>query len=568
MATHPPISRRRPSRPLWVRIPLAILQLALALGALWLGMSIPSYFRSVSPLVLEAAAEGTPNLIDLASDHLQSGRPGLALPLIATAAETPLRSATGGLETAVEAFLVENPFYRWSGGPAPFFEEFLKQAAYLREDETAVIPTLLPAEHRRQLLGFLNQSPNLNVQRILSSREFGGWNRFYPVYSTSGHPLEATLLTVALLEQSASLPDGIRQPLLAAIDQVADGSPEAMIELESFYLSILTIGRYANWLQLKTVMLSLETKQALLSTAQTIQKNPADLSMLIAAYSSADSTGEVIDYLRQHGDRGRDGLVTAMGLGTGALESLLTFNKPLYQPPAFWNSLPQFIRSSQQELKSFAESFPHAAIAGRVFAFGLCGVFIVGIIRTLILGRKPPPQHERRLLINLDSFVGAFLATLVIWILIEPGLLDFRPNEEGSLEIKLAQMQPTDTLATTETALETMIDQVTILVLLLFFVLQLLVFIFGLLKIVEIRRQTVAPQTKLHLLDNEENLFDLGLYVGLGGTVSSLILVVLNIVDASLMAAYASTLFGIIFVAILKVGFLRPSRRSLILDNQ
>ena len=69
-------------------------------------------------------------------------------------------------------------------------------------------------------------------------------------------------------------------------------------------------------------------------------------------------------------------------------------------------------------------------------------------------------------------------------------------------------------------------------------------------------------------MDNEENLFDLGLYVGLGGTVLSLILVVLNIVDASLMAAYASTLFGIIFVAILKVGFVRPSRRKLILEIQ
>ena len=48
---------------------------------------------------------------------------------------------------------------------------------------------------------------------------------------------------------------------------------------------------------------------------------------------------------------------------------------------------------------------------------------------------------------------------------------------------------------------------------------------------------------------------------------ASLTLVVLNIVDASLMAAYASTLFGIIFVAILKIGFLRPFRRRLILGQ-
>ena len=164
--------------------------------------------------------------------------------------------------------------------------------------------------------------------------------------------------------------------------------------------------------------------------------------------------------------------------------------------------------------------------------------------------------------------MGAVLVTLLVWVLIEPGLLDFRPNEEGRLEIKLAQVTPADPLQTTENALETMIDQVTILVLLLFFILQLLVFIFGLIKIFEIRRQKVSPEKKLFLMDNEENLFDLGLYVGLGGTVLSLILVVLNIVDASLMAAYASTLFGIIFVAILKVGFVRPNRRKLILETQ
>jgi hypothetical protein len=72
---------------------------------------------------------------------------------------------------------------------------------------------------------------------------------------------------------------------------------------------------------------------------------------------------------------------------------------------------------------------------------------------------------------------------------------------------------------------------------------------------------------KLRLIDNEENLFDFGLYVGLGGTVLSLILVAVGIVEASLMAAYASTLFGILFTAIFKVMHLRPYRRKLILET-
>ena len=84
----------------------------------------------------------------------------------------------------------------------------------------------------------------------------------------------------------------------------------------------------------------------------------------------------------------------------------------------------------------------------------------------------------------------------------------------------------------------------------------------------EIRRQQVPSRIKLKLLENEENMFDSGLYIGLGGTVASLVFLAMGILKPSLMAAYASTLFGIIFVAILKIVHLRPFRRRLIIDAE
>jgi hypothetical protein len=543
---------------------MAGLNLVLATAALWLGMSIPSYFRSVSPLVLEAAAAGTPTLRDQAADQLKSGRPGMALPLIRLADDAEQMAP---LEELASRLIEENPLYRWSGGPAPFYEQFLSQSAYLREDETAVIPALLPGEDRRNLLGFLGQSPNRNVHQLLETRQLSGWQRFYPVYSTSGQPLEATILAAALLEQSGALPEGLRQSVFPVVDRALEGDAGAIRQLESFYISILTLGRRANWLQLRTLVQSSDSPDQLMFTAQALQKDPERLPLLIGAAMNAGNSIEVTGYLHRHGKRGWEGLETALKMGRGALEALLAFDKPLYLPPGFWNSLPPQVRESQHRFKAFAENFPTLAIAGRVLAFSFCGFFLVGVLRVVILGRRPS-SHERRILINLDSLVGGILVTMLVWVLIEPGLLEFRPNEQGSLEIKLAQVLPGDSLSTTESVVSTMIDQVTILVLLLFFVGQLLVFIFGLLKIAEIRRQAVTPEIKLHLLENEEVLFELGLYVGLGGTVASLILVVLNVVDASLMAAYASTLFGIIFVAILKVGFLRPFRRSLILGKK
>ena len=83
----------------------------------------------------------------------------------------------------------------------------------------------------------------------------------------------------------------------------------------------------------------------------------------------------------------------------------------------------------------------------------------------------------------------------------------------------------------------------------------------------ERRRQKLEPQTKLFLLENEENLFDLGLYIGLAGTVASLILLAMDIAQVSLVSAYSSTLFGILFGAALKILHVRAYRRQLILEQ-
>ena len=552
---------------LWLRrrIFLSVLYLLMAGAALWLGMSVPSYFRSVSPLVLEAAGAGTPGLVEQAQEQMQSGRPGLASSLLAAA--DPQAAGHAEIRAGLEALLEQKPLYRWSGGPAPFYEAVLQQATRLRADEPAVVPTLLPQQHREALLGFLRESPNRNVQLLLQTRSLDGWERFFPVFSASGQPLDATLLTMALLEQSDAFNESLRREVLAAARGAVEGNADARRDLELDALAILTLGRYSTWLQLTTLVSRFENRQRLLMAAQSIQEKPERLPVLAAALINVADSGELADYLARYDESGWESLAFALRHGRGAVRALVQFDKPVYRPPAFWNRLPDALRSSQQSFKGFAEGVPGLALGLRIAAFGLVGIFLVAVLRVAVLGRLRPPGANRRLLINLDSAVGAVLVSLLVWILIEPGLLEFHPNEAGRLEIRLAETLPAEAAASAGESVQTMIDQVTILVLLLFFTLQLLVFIFCLLKIGEIRRHEATPAIKLRLLENEENLFDLGLYVGLGGTVASLILVVLNIVDASLMAAYASTLFGIIFVAVLKIGFLRPLRRQLILAN-
>ena len=73
---------------------------------------------------------------------------------------------------------------------------------------------------------------------------------------------------------------------------------------------------------------------------------------------------------------------------------------------------------------------------------------------------------------------------------------------------------------------------------------------------------------KLKLVENEENLFDGSLYVGIAGTATALVLQVLGVIEANLLAAYSSNLFGIICVALVKIRHVRPFKRQLILAGQ
>jgi hypothetical protein len=112
----------------------------------------------------------------------------------------------------------------------------------------------------------------------------------------------------------------------------------------------------------------------------------------------------------------------------------------------------------------------------------------------------------------------------------------------------------------------TIMNQLSLLTLLLFFVLQALLYTASLVKLAEIRRQNVPARVKLKLLENEDHLFDAGLYLGFAGTIVSLILVSLGVIQPSLMAAYSSTSFGIIFVSVFKIFNLRPLRRHLLME--
>lgn len=111
-------------------------------------------------------------------------------------------------------------------------------------------------------------------------------------------------------------------------------------------------------------------------------------------------------------------------------------------------------------------------------------------------------------------------------------------------------------------------DTATILSITVFAALQVGMYVICLLKLAEVDRQSLPPAMKLRLVDNEENLFDGGLYIGIAGTATALVLQVMGLIEANLLAAYSSNLFGIICVALVKIRHVRNYKRKLILEAQ
>jgi len=156
---------------------------------------------------------------------------------------------------------------------------------------------------------------------------------------------------------------------------------------------------------------------------------------------------------------------------------------------------------------------------------------------------------------------------LVVLVLSEPFLAQESQKVEFPFRLRLPTVGSAAAARITS-ANSSLMNQLSLLTLLLFFVLQALIYIACLVKLAEIGRQNVLPRIKLRLLENEDHLFDAGLYLGFAGTIISLILVSLGVIKPSLMAAYSSTSFGIIFVSVFKIFHLRPARRKLLLESE
>jgi len=543
-----------------------LLFLAVAAVLAWFGVSVPVHFRASSPNGVERAGIGTRGVEDLTRDYMLSGDVGPVRLLW----EADRRLPTSETDRQRMRELVQRePQYWLTGGPAPYYEAFLRiiEAPVGQENEKNVLQVVLPRGNRRALAGYLSGSANLGVQHLLSVRNLAGWRDFMPVNSPAGGPLDASLLTLALLVQSdvpsLALRREIQRITLGALQQ----DREALNRLEDALLAVLSLGRQMDWAQMAELVRVCDSPQELVTAGRMLVANTQDFPQVYAAGLLMEDFDALAAYLEENGEVGMDALSFALPKGRGAVEAVIDSGKVLYTPPAFvrWLDEPlSWVRRGP--LLAFSLRHPTLALDVKVVLLLMAGYCLaLGAMRMLSLADAIPPLSVTHPLILSANTGVAIMFTILLWALVEPNLLRFADTAVTQLHLEFGISMPLESLESQKMT-PTQLDQATILALLLFLFVQFAVYVFGLLKLAKVRRQELPARTKIELLENEENLFDLGLYVGLGGTVASLVMLAMDIVQASLIAAYSSTLFGILFTALLKIVHVRTYRNRLIIE--
>ncbi len=528
------------------------------LGALLLvcAWQVPSRFNSIPAAVLRSAGLGTESLEELWKTSLAEGELGVAAMMSQAKDELGVSAAVPIGDEDVNREIVN----RW-GVWDPFLDAaFASIPVEEYSQQPGAIGIMLSRPCREAMSSYLEYSRSPLVAEILATGELQNYNRFFPVYSASGRPLEATILVTGLLAQSDVFSSTVKKELRVAIYDAKSGGD--ISRLEDFYLDMLSLGRMYNWGQLRRLVGTVESLETFSKLRYSFHRMADEQAILYAASVISGSPDLLMSYLAEYGDAGGRILRAALSTGAGSLDLLLREQLLVEDIDA---PLPMNSAMSDQ-LAAFSLKNPHLSLSLKY------GLFFMGAFVCFWGGSRFGRLYRESaspVLVYTQRTFASLASLLVLIILSEPNLAGGKEVDGFSFSIVVPVLAQVDgELQIIETTPTTTMALSTILSICFFFILQLLVFFICLLKVREIDRREVDSLLKLRLMENEENLFDTGLYVGIAGTCISLVLQVLNLIDANLIAAYSSNLFGILCVAIVKIRLVRPYKNRLILESE
>lgn len=523
--------------------------LGLAVGAVsWL---LPINLGALTPALLHAAGQGTPSVSDSGQQWLEREKLGPAGLFVAAARRAGDPGADRLAAALAEASARQPAYVPW-GGWDPFLDPLFNVNENTgRTESTPVLTFFVTEKARTALRTYLQNSRSMGVQALLRTREITLTTQFVPVSSAGGQTLDAVILMAALLYQGEHLSPALQRDL-RTLAETAYGRQD-MGELETVYLDLLSLGKRLDWSQLSEMLRRTNDRQTLKEYAHLARVAPDDFALIYAVALYSGSADQVARYLLQFGKTGLEDLALAAREGQGAVQSLLRQQIPVNRDRDV----------TLGQAAQFALLHPNLALAIKWLGFFIAAFACLRGVNQLVVGSLLGPSQ------GITAAVIAALCAMLTIVFTEPFLFKAAPPSEFAFKLAvpvLATLNDPSSLTSVEPTLA--MDTSTLLSIGLFALLQVAWFLLCLRKISEISRSTVSPLVKLRLMENEENLFDGGLYLGIAGTATALVLQVLGVIQPNLLAAYSSNLFGIVCVALIKIRHVRPYKRQLILDGQ
>ena len=530
------------------------LWLGLGVGLLVLAWLLPVNVKSLNPALLRQAGRDTPSVAGFGRELLELDKPGPAALVLETARKVSDPGAAA-LGVVFDGFAKKHrEMIPWGGWDIALEPLLGSRSPAASADSQSVLSFMASQQARENLRRYLGVSRLPGVQTLLQTAELGTTQRFVPANRPGGQPLEAVILLTAYLWQTEHLSSGLQREVRARAEVAVQSGQ--MGELEDFYLDVLTLGRRLNWVQLSELLRTTGSLGTVGQFAHLARVAPEHLPVIYTAALMTKSADRVAQYLIAFGQPGAEHLQLALSHGQGAVEQLVQ-----RQAPVTRGAGPEFELGA-----GFTLRHPEIALVTKYAAF-LAGIFLFlrSVDTRLFFSVE---SALRSAFPRMGSGVIAALLTFIFFVFSEPFLLNAAPVSDYKIKLTIpiigALAAPTTAVSTPPATM----DISTILSITVFAAIQVGMYIICLLKISEIARQSLPVATKLRLMENEENLFDGGLYIGIAGTATALVLQVLNLIDANLLAAYSSNLFGIVCVALVKIRHVRPYKRQLIIEVQ
>lgn len=536
----------------------------IGLALLAFGLLIPVHLRALDAGVIRAAGRSTTSLPQQANTLMAQGDLGAAQ-LLVQAAQMARIPESDTLGQTVTNLARQNPGnYFW--GDATAVKNIFGDGFDPAQDAAGTLTAFIVRQKNREAaLARLGESSSPVVREVLQTRKLSNTVLFYSSQSAAGQAYDTALSICGLLVDNGMLTQNLKQSILVLATSANGGGGSQ--PFEQVLMDLMSLGQRFNWDQLAAFVAPIQTPDTLHDLTEQIRSLDAQTPVLFAAVELSGQPAEVSKYVADLKPTAMADLTTSLRYGGGGVSELVS-QQHRYYFPAWERQVTAFnpFGALYEGMAGVAQRSPDFAMGLKWLCYLLSGFLLAAAFHQV---RPQVSPLERPLQVRGVHWFRKFLFSvgflLVVLLLSEPFLAQDNPKGTFTLRPHLP-MAGNVVAAGIAGIKQDIMNPTIILTLLIFFVLQALLYIACLVKLAEIRRQNVPPRVKLRLLENEDHLFDAGLYLGFVGTILSLIVASLHLVTFSLMAAYSSTSFGIIFVVIFKIFHLRPARRQLLME--